>query len=284
MIDETVAEIRDMQTHSSSVVAVKAAEALRELLDREYPSVEEYVRDLERNSRALKRAQPSHATLHTTQADIRAAVDDADPADVAAAKAATEAAIESVVEQVETGKREAAENTAETLRDGDVVLTHDYSSTVLEALEIAASEGRHLEVYVTEARPRYLGRKTARTLAGIDRIEPHLLVDSACGEVLPRCDQVVVGMDCIVDDTFYNRVGTFPIAATAAELAVPVTVVGSSAKVIDAGGFQFENEHRPASEVMLEPADGFDIENPAYDATPMHLVDSVVTDEGTLSL
>jgi translation initiation factor 2B subunit (eIF-2B alpha/beta/delta family) len=284
MIDETVAEIRDMQTHSSSVVAVKAAEALRELLDREYPSVEEYVRDLERNSRALKRAQPSHATLHTTQADIRAAVDNADPADVAAAKAATEAAIEAVVEQVETGKREAAENAAETLHDGDVVLTHDYSSTVLEALELAASEGRHLEVYVTEARPRYLGRKTARTLAGIDRIEPHLLVDSACGEVLPRCDQVVVGMDCIVDDTFYNRVGTFPIAATAAELAVPVTVVGSSAKIIDEGGFQFENEHRPASEVMLEPADGFDIENPAYDATPVHLVDSVVTDEGTLSL
>jgi translation initiation factor 2B subunit (eIF-2B alpha/beta/delta family) len=283
MIDETVAEIRDMQTHSSSVVAVKAAEALRELLERDYPSLEEYRRDLERNSRALKRAQPSHATLHTTQADIRAAVEAADPADVAAAKDATERAIESVVEQVETGKREAAENAAEVLRDGDVLLTHDYSSTVLEAVELAASEGRHLEVYVTEARPRYLGRKAARTLAGIDRVEAHLLVDSACGEVLGDCDRVVVGMDCIVDDTFYNRVGTFPIAATAAELAVPVTVVGSSAKVIDEGGFQFENEYRPASEVMLEPAEGFDIENPAYDATPVHLLDSVITDEGTLS-
>jgi translation initiation factor eIF-2B subunit delta len=90
-------------------------------------------------------------------------------------------------------------------------------------------------------------------------------------------------MDCIVDGTLYNRVGTFPIAATAAELAVPVTVVGASTKVIDEGGFQFQNEFRPASEVMLEPADGFDIENPAYDATPTHLVDSVITDEGTLS-
>lgn len=283
MIDETVAEIRDMQTHSSSVVAVKAAEALRELLERDYPSLEEYRRDLERNGRALKRAQPSHATLHTTQADIRRAVEAADPADVAAAKDATEQAIESVVEQVETGKREAAENAAELLRDGDVLLTHDYSSTVLEAIELAASEGRHLEVYVTEARPRYLGRKTARTLASIDRVEAHLLVDSACGEVLGDCDRVMVGMDCIVDGSFYNRVGTFPIAATAAELAVPVTVVGSSAKVIDEGGFQFENEHRPASEVMLEPAEGFDIENPAYDATPVHLLESVITDEGTLS-
>ncbi|MFB6206801.1 MAG: translation initiation factor eIF-2B [Haloglomus sp.] len=283
MIDETVAEIRDMQTHSSSVVAIKAAEALRELLDREYPSLEEYVRDLERNSQALKRAQPSHATLHNTQAHIRDAVDEAAPEDVAAAKRVTERAIETVVEQVETAKEQAAANAAESLRDGEVLLTHDYSSTVLEALERAASEGRHLDVYVTEARPRYLGRKTARTLAGIDRIEPTLLVDSACGEVLPDCDRVMVGMDCIVDETFYNRIGTFPIAATAAELAVPLTVVGSSAKIIDENGFQFRNEFRPASEVMLEPADGFDIENPAYDATPVHLVDSVITDEGTLS-
>jgi translation initiation factor eIF-2B subunit delta len=283
MIDETVAEIRDMQTHSSSIVAIKAAEALRALLDREYPSIEEYRRDIERNSRALKRAQPSHATLHTTQAEIRAAVEDADPTDVATAKAVTADAIDRVVANVETRKREAAINAAETLRNGDTLLTHDYSSTVLEAVELAASEGRHLEVYVTEARPRYLGRRTARTLARIDRVEAHLLVDSASGEVLPECDRVAAGMSCIVDDTYYNRVGTFPIAAAAAELAVPFTVVGSSAKVIDEGGFQFENEYRPASEVMLEPAEGFDIENPAYDATPTHLVDSVVTDEGTLS-
>jgi translation initiation factor eIF-2B subunit delta len=31
---------------------------------------------------------------------------------------------------------------------------------------------------------------------------------------------------------------------------------------------------------MREPAEGFWIENPAYDATPLRLVDSVITDEG----
>ena len=34
MIDETVAEIEGMQTHSSSVVAVKSARALSELTER----------------------------------------------------------------------------------------------------------------------------------------------------------------------------------------------------------------------------------------------------------
>jgi len=89
MIDETVEEISEMQTHSSSVVAVKAAQALRDLTDREYPTVEDYLRSLDRNSSALRRANPSHASLHTTQHRIVNTVSDAEPDDVAAAKELT---------------------------------------------------------------------------------------------------------------------------------------------------------------------------------------------------
>ena len=281
MIDETVEEIEQMQTHSSSVVAVKAAEALRELAAGEYPTVEEFQRTLERNSSALRRANPSHASLQNTQREILAAVDSADADGVAAAQDALATAVEEVIEAVETGKSRAAANGAAVFEDGATVLTHDYSSTVLEAIETAARDGVHLEVYVTEARPRYLGRKTARVLAGVDRVDVTLLVDSAAGHVLPECDRVVTGMDCIVEDILYNRIGTYPIAATAADVGVPVTVVGSGSKIID-GGFAFENESRSPSEVMREPAEGFAVENPAYDATPTRLLDSVITDEGTV--
>jgi translation initiation factor 2B subunit (eIF-2B alpha/beta/delta family) len=280
MIDETAEEIREMQTHSSSAVAVKAAAALRELLDREFATVEGYVRSLERNSSALQRAQPSHASLYNTQREIVSRVEGGDWDTVEAAKAETEAAIDAVVESVETAKHDAAANAVDLFPDGATVLTHDYSSTVVEAIELAASEGHHIDVYVTEARPRFLGRKSARSLAEIDRVDATLVVDSAAGHYLEACDRVVVGMSAIVDDTLYNRVGTFPIAATAAELAVPVSVVGASEKLIDEG-FIFENEFRPAAEVMREPAEGFSVENPAYDATPTHLLDGVVTDEGT---
>jgi len=282
MIDETVEEIAELQTHSSSVVALKAAEALLELRDREFATVEEYVRSLERNSSALRRAQPSHASLFTTQQEIVQRVSDPEPDSVEVGKERLTEVVADVTERVETAKSAAAANGAEMFRDGATILTHDYSSTVLEAIEAAARGGKHLSVYVTEARPRYIGRKTARTLAGIDRVDVTLLTDAACGHVLDECDRVVVGMDCIVGETFYNRVGTFPIAATAAELAVPMHVVGASSKVIESGGFQFENEFRSTSEVMREPAEGFDVVNPAYDATPVHLLQSVITDEGTL--
>lgn len=283
MIDETAEEIRSMRTHSSSVVAANAAHALEELLDREYPSVEAYLQELEHNSSALRRANPSHASLVTTQREIVEAVRDADPESVDAAKARTEGAIEEVVSTIETAKHGAAEEAASSLRDGQTILTHDYSTTVLEALEAAARDGAHLEVYVTEARPRHLGRKTARVLGEIDRIESTLIVDSAAGHYLPEVDQVLVGMDCIVEDTLYNRVGTYPIAATAADLDVPVAVAGSSAKVVD-GGFRFENDYRPDSEVIREPPEGFAVGNPAYDATPIRLVDTLYTESGRQSL
>lgn len=283
MIDETAEELREMQTHSSSVVAVKAAEALRELLDREFATVEEFVRSLERNSSALQRAQPSHASLHNTQHAIVTRIEGGDFDTLEEAKAATEAAITDVVESVETAKHDAATNAVDLLSDGATVLTHDYSSTVVEAIELAAQEGNHIEVYITEARPRFLGRKTARTLASIDRVDATLIVDSAAGHYLDECDRVILGMSSIVDETLYNRVGTFPIAATAAELAVPVSAVGASEKLIE-DGFVFENEFRSPTEVMREPAEGFAVGNPAYDATPTHLLDNVVTDEGVETL
>ena len=279
MIDETVEEISEMQTHSSSVVAVKAAQALRDLTDREYPTVEDYLRSLDRNSSALRRANPSHASLHTTQHRIVNTVSGAEPDDVAAAKELTNEAIDDVIDSVESSKDRAAARAVSEIADDDVLLTHDFSSTVLAAIDDAIEAGHSFEVYVTESRPRFLGRKMTRHLSDRDGVDVTLIVDSAAGHFMPQVDRVLVGMDCIVDDTLYNRIGTYPIVTAAADNDVPVTVVGAAAKYVD-GAFAFENEIRSPTEVLREPADGFEIANPAYDATPTHLLDTVVTDDG----
>jgi len=278
MIDETVAEIDAMRTSSSSAVAVKAAESLRELLDREYASAEAFERDLEHNAGVLRRSSPSHASLHNAMRALEDAVGDV--TDVAAGKRRLAEAIDAVVDDVETGKHEAAAAAAERFSDGETFLTHDYSTTVLEAVEQAVYDGVHLTAHVTEARPRCLGRRTARRLAGMDRVDVHLGVDSATAHALAAADRVVLGMTCITGGTYYNRVGTHPLVTTANALEVPVTVVGSGAKVIE--DFRFENQRRGDVEVLREPIEGVTVENPVYDATPVDLVDEVVTDEGVL--
>jgi len=78
--------------------------------------------------------------------------------------------------------------------------------------------------------------------------------------------------------TYYNRIGTFPLVVTARELGVPVTAVGSDAKRIEE--FRFENEFRDAVEVMREPVEDVTIENPSYDATPIGMLDTIITDDG----
>jgi translation initiation factor eIF-2B subunit delta len=283
MIDETIAEIREMQTHSSSVVALKATRALGDLATREFATIDEFDRAVQQNAGALRRANPSHASLHNAMREISERVPGGAET-VAGAKDLLEATVAEVVQRIETGKTAAARAAAETFADGETFLTHDYSSTVLEAVETALDErDLSLTAYVTEARPRYLGRKTARKLAARDRVEPHLLVDGAASRFLQECDRVLVGMDCIVDDTLYNRVGTYPLAVTADRMGVPVEVVGSATKLIEEG-FRFENEQRPSYEVMLEPVEGVHLENPAYDATPVELLDGVITGEGRRDL
>ncbi|TQQ82593.1 translation initiation factor eIF-2B [Halonotius terrestris] len=282
MINETVEEIQGMHSHSSSTIAIKATEALSELLDREYASVDEFELDLERNAGALRRANPSHASLHNAVWAVqRAVVDAADT--VEESKELTRDMIDRVIDDIETGKKRAAKNAADTFDDGETFMTHDFSSTALSAVETAADAGTQLTAYVKETRPRYIGRGTARMLAEIDPVDPHLMVDNAMGHYLPECDRVVIGMDCIVDDTLYNRVGTLPLAATAQKLGVEVVVVGSGAKVIK-DGFAFENQFRAPEEVMLEPVEGITIENPSYDATPVELVDKLITDTGVHDL
>jgi translation initiation factor eIF-2B subunit delta len=276
MIDETIEEIREMQTHSSSVVALKATRALGDLATREFETVDEFDRAVQQNAGALRRANPSHASLHNAMREVLEEVSGT-ASTVASAKARLQATVERVVTEIETGKAVAARAAAESFVDGETFMTHDYSSTVLEAVNRALDErDLSLTAYVTEARPRYLGRKTARELAARDRVEPHLLVDGAASCFLEECDRVVVGMDCIVDGTLYNRVGTYPLAVVANRMDVPVVVVGSATKLIE-DGFRFENEHRPTYEVMLEPVEGVYLENPAYDATPVDLVDAVIT-------
>ena len=279
MIDATARDIRAMRTHSSSVIARRAAEALRSVTDREFGTAEELLQSLERNSRILRQSNPSHAWLQSSQWEIVDRVSAADVEDPDELTTVLHEVIDETVESIDQATTEAGRHAASLLNDGDVILTHDYSTTVLAAIDHHLENGNELTVYVTEARPRVMGRRMARVVGTREDVSVTLIVDSANGHYLPECDRVLLGMDCIVEDVLYNRVGTLPLACTASHHDVPVSVLGADAKVID-GAFTFENSERDSVEVLREPAPEFTIGNPAYDATPLDLIDSVITEEG----
>lgn len=279
MIDETVREIKEMRTHSSSAVAIKAAAALHSLTERDARTVEEFLSTVERNARMLRQANPSHASLHSTMHQIVDEANSADDESVEEAKSTLARVIDENIDRIERATDRAAAAAMDVIGDGDRILTHDFSTTVLAYAEHASAADRHHEFVVTEARPRVMGRRMARHLADLDEADVTLIVDSAAGHVLEDVDRVLIGMDCIVDGVLYNRVGTYALAACAHREGVPVSVIGAETKLIDRG-FVFTNDYRSSVEVIREPTPEFAVENPAYDATPMELVTSVITDAG----
>lgn len=279
MIDATVREIREMQTHSSSAVAAKAARSLTSLLSRDFRTVEEFHQSLERNSRLLRQANPSHAWLQSSQREIVDEVVESGASDLEDAKIRLEEVISETGQRIERATDAAGTKGAELLENDDTILTHDYSSTVRTMVTQAVSQGKEMNLYTTESRPRVFGRRMAREMGEIDELDVTLVVDSAAGHVLRDCDRVVIGMDCLVEDVVYNRVGTFGIASAASQLDVPVTVVGAAAKIVD-GEFMFGNDYRDIVEVIREPTPTFSVKNPAYDATPVELIDTVLTENG----
>src|SRR3989344_5665784 len=50
------------------------------------------------------------------------------------------------------------------IKNNDIIFTHCHSTNVVNALIYAKKKGKHFEIYNTETRPLYQGRKTAKQL------------------------------------------------------------------------------------------------------------------------
>jgi methylthioribose-1-phosphate isomerase len=205
---------------------------------------------------------------------------------------------------VETNRR-LGEHGASLLDDGATVMTHCNAGalatvdwgTALGVVYSAVEAGKDVAVVANETRPLNQGSRIT-TVELLERgVETTLIPDNASGLCLQRgmVDAVVVGTDRIVLDggeTFgeggvvFNKIGTYKHAVLADRHDIPF-VVAAPRSTIDA--------QRTAGEVEIEERDptelreiygtqnapeDVDVFNPAFDPTPMELVDYLVTEHG----
>lgn len=171
------------------------------------------------------------------------------------------------------------------IRNDDVVFTHCHSSTVTKILRKAWSNGKRFRVVCTETRPLYQGHTTASELteAGIPTT---LIVDSASRTVMNDCDLVMLGADAITSDgNMVNKIGTSVICLVAHEARTPVSVATQTMKFdpITLAGEWEPIEERAVKEVWAKPPKGLHLFNPAFDVTPAHLIDFLITEEGVIN-
>lgn len=167
------------------------------------------------------------------------------------------------------------------IQNGMKVFTHCHSSTVMEILKEAKRQDRKFEVFCTETRPLFQGRKTAKELA-LARIPVTLLVDSAARLALKKCDIFLMGADAITTTKICNKIGSEMFAIIADKYDVPVYICTSSWKFDPASVFGFEEpiEKRNPREVWAQAPKGVKIMNPAFEKISPDLVSGIISELG----
>jgi methylthioribose-1-phosphate isomerase len=160
--------------------------------------------------------------------------------------------------------------------------------TALAVVQTLHERGKLAEALALETRPLLQGgRLTAWELQRMGA-PFRVVVDSAASFLLAQgyADAIVTGADRVAanGDTA-NKIGTFALALGAQYAAVPFVVVAPESTVDPAtlSGEHIHIEERDAAEVtsfagvQVGPR-GTDAVNPAFDVTPVHLIEALVTD------
>lgn len=145
-------------------------------------------------------------------------------------------------------------------RRGAVVLTHSSSSTVLEALRRLGD--RVERVVCTRSMPGGEGRALARRL-GRDGFAVDLVHDAEIADACRRATVALVGADAVTEEAVVNKVGTRLVALAARDAGIGCYAIAGGSKMIPARIW------RRAAE-------------PGFEATPLGLLDAVVTERGPL--
>ena len=170
------------------------------------------------------------------------------------------------------------------IKSGEVVFTHCHSTNVVNALINAKKKYKKFEVYNTETRPLYQGRKTSKELrrAGIKVTQ---FIDSAVGVALSKeqgtkkVDKVFLGADAITKKGVINKIGSEVIAKLAQQEKIPVYIVADSWKFTKK---DLPLEQRKLNEVWDQAPKKIKIKNPAFEFVDKKYIKAIVSEYGTL--
>ena len=175
---------------------------------------------------------------------------------------------------------------SELIADGDRIMTHSYSSTVMAVLKEAFDKHKHMEVIATRSGPGGTGERIAQEL-GRYGLPVTFIDDAAIGLYISVVNKVMVGADRVcADGNIINGIGTYQLALAAEKAGVPFYVLCETLKFDPRlKSHEVDLEEKQPSEIVepgrLPPE--VRVKNPYFDITPLELVTGVVTENGLLA-
>lgn len=283
-VKKTYEEIRSLKVQGARNVAERAVSAIYTLLFTDTPK-EELIKQIKESVKLLASSRPTEPALRSAMAYVlRKMMEHMDlPDDIF--REALKHDLEKFGQHMDEIKERIGEIGSKLIEDGYTIITHCHSSTLMEVFRRAAQE-KDFTVVVTETRPRYQGKLTARDLleAGVKVV---YVVDSAAHYYMKKADLYMTGADVVTADArIINKIGTALIALSAKHYGVPYYVAVSSLKFDPTTilGRREIIEERDPSEV-IDPSElpGAVIKNPAFDTVTPDLISGIISELGVYS-
>jgi len=171
------------------------------------------------------------------------------------------------------------------IKSGEVIFTHCHSTNVVNALIYSKKKGKNFEVYNTETRPLFQGRKTAKDLKKA-KIKVTMFVDSAMNVALSKelgtkkVSKVFIGADALVKQGIINKIGSEVLAILAKKHKIPFYIVADSWKFSKQ---KIPIENRKLNEIWDHAPKNIKIKNPAFEFVPKKYIGGIVSEYGLLS-
>jgi len=191
---------------------------------------------------------------------------------------------EEIVKHFDSAQDEINKHVFKLIKSGDVIFTHCHSTNVVNALIYSKKKGKKFEVYNTETRPLFQGRKTAKELRK-EGIKVTMFVDSALGIALGKeqgtknVSKVFLGADALLKKGVVNKVGSEVISRIARQEKIPVYIVADSWKFTKK---KIPLEQRKLNEVWDKAPKNIKIENPAFEFVKKKYVSRIISELGIM--
>lgn len=186
--------------------------------------------------------------------------------------------VEALIAASRRAVTECATHTARLLGPGRTVMTHSFSSTVVEVCRLLEDAG--LRMIVTESRPLNEGGRLAERLSAW-KVPAVYITDAQMGLFVARADAVLVGADSVLaDGSVINKAGTGLLALAAREHRVPFYVCCESFKWRAAEEPPPELEEMAPAELGAPHWPGVTVRNVYFDLTPARLVSAWIDETG----
>lgn len=192
-----------------------------------------------------------------------------------------------IINHLDSFQEKINKNAFKIIKNNDVIFTHCHSSTVVKALIYAKKHGKKFEVYNTETRPIFQGRKTFLELKK-SKIKVTMFIDSAAQVALlkeqgtKKVNKVFLGADALTKKGVINKIGSGLFSRIAFDNKIPVYILADSWKY---SSKKIKLEKRSFKEIWKKVSlrNKSKLKNPIFELVNKKYITKIITELGILS-